>query len=241
MYSATFQVRGTHYQIVSNPIQVPNMEAEFQKIARFVAERGGSCREFGTHPHQKHEWEGYYNGLSFRSEFFLEGILINLLGITLREQKYFVNPSRRNLSRDLRSGSGVCLTDFDKYESYARDRVMSLNEQIPELLDGGILTLSLEGAVRHLAQDAPEFYAVTGLPKDWTPSLRLLTHEQYRDEQEVKKIRDGLLVSKNWIGYTKQQAIDEYAEAYAKHPEIFDEVWTPKRSRKKKQLPEKSS
>lgn len=241
MYSAIFHVKGTNYQIQSSPIQVPNMRVEFQKIAQFVSRRGGSRREFNIHPHQKHELKGHYNGLSFRSEFFLEGILINLSGTTLKEQKYFVNPSRRNLERDLRSGNGVCLADFDEYESYAKNRVMGWNEQVPELSDGGVLTLSLEGAVRHLARDAPEFYAVTGLPNDWTPSLRLLTPDQYRTEQETQEIRKGLRVSKNWMDYTKQQAIDEFPEEYSKYPEIFNEVWKPKRSDKKKQLPGKNS
>lgn len=235
MHSASFEISGTNYLIKSDPISVKNMEVEFQKIYQFVLGRGGSCREFEKYFDKKREFleSGYYNVFCFRSEFFLEGILINLSGITLNEKKYFVNPSRRNLDRDLRSEKGVCLSDLEDYDTYATKKIMGLVEQIPEFCNSGILNLSLEGAVRHLKKDAPEFYAVTGLSKEWKPELKLITIDQYEYEKEIENVKGTLFLSKNCLDYTKEDAISHFPGVYQKYPKIFDEVWSAKKKNKK--------
>ncbi len=225
MQSATFEVHGTNYRIDCSRIKVPDMEKEADRISAFVSERGGSCRDFRSSRHQKHDWEGYYNGLSFRGEYFLDGIIIGLTGTTLRESRYFVNPMRRNL--DLRNG--VLLSDMDSYQDYALDRENGMVEQVPLLSDAGVLSMTLEGAVRHLDMDRPEFYSVTGLPGDWRPALRLLTHEQYREEKERQEVRMALLSKKKWGGLTKKRAIERFPEAAEKYMDVFDEVWRRKR------------
>lgn len=174
MYSAAFEVRGNNYRIVSKPIQVPNMQAELNKLCKFAKDRGGTQRSHDSWISQAHEIFGYYNFFNFESEFFMEGIIIDLQGRTMKDRSYFVNPSRRNLHRDLRGPGGVCLADIDEYQSYEQERAMGLVEQTPSIEDEGIISLTLEGAVRHLSQDAPEFYAFTGLPKEWPIPLRLI-------------------------------------------------------------------
>jgi hypothetical protein len=177
--TANFYMNGTNYKISSDHFIVPSMQAEVDKISNFVKDRGGSCRNFHTREYQmRGMYDGYHNALRFESEFFVEGILIKLSGNSLQESRFYVNPFRRDLHRDLTSGRGVILSAFDEYEDYDRRRRLGLVEQEPKMEDAGKLFLSLEGAVRHLARDAPRFYAVTGLPKAWSLPLQLKAYEK---------------------------------------------------------------
>jgi hypothetical protein len=151
------------------------MEAELDKVSQYVDGRGGVQRRY--EPWQ-HHWSdlssGYYKALSFEAEYFVDGIIISLRGDTLRDSRYFVNPSRRSLDADLRSGRGVCLADIDEYNSYERLRSSGWAEQEPKLHDPGKLALTLEGAIRHLAEDLPDFNKITGLSKrKWPIPLQL--------------------------------------------------------------------
>jgi hypothetical protein len=236
MHSAAIRVQGTNYRIESEPIHVRNLGAEVGKVADFVKQRGGSNRKHEIWPYKTTERNGYgpgyYNRLRFFNEFFLDGIIVSLAGSTYEDSRYYVNPSRRDLRRDLHSRDGVCLRDIDEYRDYEKDRVNGWIEQEPVMTDRGEITLTFEGAVKHLVQDVPEFHAVTGLPKEWpAPRLRLLTPAVYENEQQREKLKDLLRISKNGSDYTRKRAIEEFPDAFAKYPDIFDEVWKPRKKK----------
>ena len=225
MFKASFQVQGNNYIIKSAPISVTSMEQNYKMIYNHVLNNGGTCREFKEEYFKNHEFGKHYNALRFRSEFFLEGIIITLSGATEKERKFLVNPQRSNLYADLRSGRGVCLSDVDEYFDYDRDRSLGLNQQIPELSDRGTILLSLEGAIKHLNQEAPEFHDVTGLTYGWKPRLELFTPEQFVVEQEKDKIKKELRLSKNLFGYSYDKAKNFYLKEFKKYPALFEEVW----------------
>jgi hypothetical protein len=228
MYSATFKIEGTNYKIESCPIQVPNMENELEKISKFVEKNGGTQKEFSINFYKEYNGsEGYYRGLRFSKEFFIDGILINLVGHTTINRKHYVNPLRRNLTQDITHG-GVLLSRIKEYDNYAKDKERKLIEQAPELSDDGILTLTLEGAVKHLVNEKPEFYSVTGISHDWKPSLILLTNEQFEDEKKREEIRNILSLEKNFWNQTKSKALKQYPDLANKYRDIFDAVWNKK-------------
>ena len=241
MFRGSIDIDGGNYVIKSSSIYVPNMENEVDKVSKFVKDKGGSHRDSDIRENKLPNGmrRGYFRGISFRYEFFLEGIIITLSGNTPKEQKYFVNHSRRDLHGDLRSGWGVGLNEFDEYYDYERKRVNGEIEQDPKLTDPGYIHVTLEGAVRHLAKDAPEFFAVTGLAEGWPMPLMLVEPEKPKSKED--RIRDqtrsGLLFYMDILEYSKEAAMKEFPEVLEKYGEaIFNEVWKPKRSKKKKAI-----
>jgi hypothetical protein len=237
MFEGNIDVDGGNYVITSESLYVPNMEEEVDKVSRFVKGKGGSHRDRsvreGKTPNGMNR--GYFRRIHFRHEFFLEGIIITLSGNTLKDRKYFVDPGRRDLQRDLRSGRGVGLIEFDEYEDYEKKRVNEQIEQYPQLTDPGYICITLEGAVRHLAQDSPEFFAVTGLSNNWPMPLQLCAPEEPKEETPRDKVIDALKMHKNLLDYTKERAMEEYPEIVEKHGKgVFNQVWKSKRKKSKK-------
>jgi hypothetical protein len=174
MNTAHISITGGNYTITSEPLLVSNLDAEVGRLSKFIIDHGGSCRNRQSDYSQSHEWCGYYHQLNLESELFFEGILITLAGRTHKDARYYVNPLRNSLADDLRSPEGVCLADFAEYNEYARLSSLGQREQRPAPSDPGMLTLTLEGAVRYLDQRTPRFHGVTGMPKTWPIPLKLL-------------------------------------------------------------------
>ncbi|MFA5857015.1 MAG: hypothetical protein WC867_06650 [Candidatus Pacearchaeota archaeon] len=226
MNSAILEIKKNNYEIISSPIDVPNMRSVFDSIDNLVSELGGSNRGHFLHPYQHHEFVGYYNVLSFSSEFFLNGVIINLKGTTdPNDSTYFVNPRLSNLERDLRSPSGVCLADIDKYSDYERDKRLGFNEQVPKFTDRGSITYNFEGTIKTLNPNSPDFYKITGLPKKFQPEFKLLSKQQYKDEEEENLFRDYLYYQKNIIKLSREDTLSECEDFAKKYPDIFNEVF----------------
>jgi hypothetical protein len=238
MYSAVFHIKGSNYEIETESIRIPDMRAEIDRIAKFVHQRGGSKRGLNEHHYKDQNFgPGYHNALRFNAEFFLEGVIISLYGENERDSRFLVNPMRSNLMRDLRSPNGVCLADVPEYTQYSRDYALGLNERVPQLTDSGTMSLTLEGAVRHLAAESPDFYALTGLPQQWQPGFKLLTLEQYNkekaeEEARYKEERDKavtmfVLSRRKKEGMSKAEAMELYPYKARENKDIFDSVFGP--------------
>lgn len=181
MHQGTIEVKGKRYIIESNPVDVGNLSAQRARFSRFIERNGGCQRKSFAHEYKDHKMVGgYYRRLSFRDEFFIDGVIVDLSGETDRSDVYLVDPCRRSLEGDLRSGAGVRLSDYDGYKDYERKVASGFAERTPELTDNGTVTVVLEGVVKRLSKNAPKFYDVTGLPQRWPIPLQL----RFKDESD---------------------------------------------------------
>jgi hypothetical protein len=175
MNVASYKLDGSNYTIKSQSMQVSNLKRTYDLIERFVKKRGGQCRFFRARPYESHNLAGFCRGIGFVSELFVDGIIVSLAGSTLRDEEYFVNPSRRSLQETLLSGGSVGLNELDEYADYAQDREFGFVERKPELTHPGNVILTLEGSVKHFPKNLNTgFYDMTGLPRSWPLPLKLI-------------------------------------------------------------------